>query len=275
MWGREGDELRLCRASACQPPPPQPVLLIHPPPCSSPFVLRHGRGFDVDGWRAHLNSLTWPEVARQLAVTAGLGRRRPKPKKEERPKMGQEGEDTVQDGSGEEHLPCTASRGACWPQPRACPPACLPACLLTRRCQASTLPPAPCRRPQAAPAAAPGRGHGQGGRLAGAGGGGAGGDAGGGHCPRDPEARLQRLEVQQDPRGLRWVAWAGGCYWAVLGCALRSAERLRGGGWSALRLAERLRGGGWSALRRRGFAPRAGWPACSGLAALRPTSALG
>ena len=59
------------------------------------------RGFDVDGWRAHLNALTWPEVARQLATAAGLGRRRPKPKKEERVKMGQEGEDTVRDDSGE------------------------------------------------------------------------------------------------------------------------------------------------------------------------------
>jgi hypothetical protein len=52
-------------------------------------------GFDVDFWRAHLNRLTWPEVARQVAVAAGLGRRRPQPSREERPRMGVEGEDVV------------------------------------------------------------------------------------------------------------------------------------------------------------------------------------
>ncbi|GAB4814610.1 hypothetical protein N2152v2_001656 [Parachlorella kessleri] len=57
-------------------------------------------GFDVDAWRAHLNALTWPEVARQLAIAAGLGRKRPKPKKEEKPKLGQEGEDIVVDEQG-------------------------------------------------------------------------------------------------------------------------------------------------------------------------------
>lgn len=133
-------------------------------------------GFDVDAWRAHLNVLTWPEVARQLAIAAGLGRwagcrpslllllpllpallaisgllrgplrhtpkpkqpcnrqrnfacqpsahtcahlgliqhplpfhlplspcqsrKRPKPKKEEKPKLGQEGEDIVVDEQG-------------------------------------------------------------------------------------------------------------------------------------------------------------------------------
>jgi hypothetical protein len=54
----------------------------------------------VDGWRAHLNTLTWPEVARQLAIAAGLGRRRPRPRRDEKAKLGQEGEDTVQDESG-------------------------------------------------------------------------------------------------------------------------------------------------------------------------------
>ena len=34
----------------------------------------HCRGFDVDVWRAHLNLMTWPEVARQVAIAAGLGR---------------------------------------------------------------------------------------------------------------------------------------------------------------------------------------------------------
>lgn len=40
-------------------------------------------------------------MARQLATVAGLGRRRPKPKKEEKPKMGQEGEDIIADETGE------------------------------------------------------------------------------------------------------------------------------------------------------------------------------
>ena len=42
-------------------------------------------------------------MARQLATVAGLGRRRPKPKKEEKPKMGQEGEDIIADETGEAH----------------------------------------------------------------------------------------------------------------------------------------------------------------------------
>lgn len=28
-------------------------------------------GYDVDGWRAHCNGLTWPEVLRQMMVAAG------------------------------------------------------------------------------------------------------------------------------------------------------------------------------------------------------------
>ena len=42
-----------------------------------------------------------PQVARQLATVAGLGRRRHKPKKEEKAKLGQEGEDIVADETGE------------------------------------------------------------------------------------------------------------------------------------------------------------------------------
>ncbi|EIE24672.1 hypothetical protein COCSUDRAFT_46901 [Coccomyxa subellipsoidea C-169] len=57
-------------------------------------------GFDVDIWRAHLNALTWPEVLREFAIAAGLGRKRPKPRKEARPKMGTEGEDVVADEAG-------------------------------------------------------------------------------------------------------------------------------------------------------------------------------
>ncbi len=75
-----------------------PVCPIHTAP-----DLR--RGFDIDSWRAHLNPLTWPEVARQVAITAGLGRRRPKARKEEKAKLGTEGEDTVQDESGERAAP--------------------------------------------------------------------------------------------------------------------------------------------------------------------------
>lgn len=40
------------------------------------------------------------QVARQLATVAGLGRRRPKPKKQEKPKLGQEGEDIVTNETG-------------------------------------------------------------------------------------------------------------------------------------------------------------------------------
>lgn len=74
------------------------------------------RGFDIDSWRAHLNALTWPEVARQLAITAGLGRRRFKPKREERAKLGQEGEDVVADEGGETYetrVGGGAARGPC------------------------------------------------------------------------------------------------------------------------------------------------------------------
>lgn len=39
-------------------------------------------------------------MLREFAVAAGLGRRRPKPRKEARPKMGTEGEDVVADESG-------------------------------------------------------------------------------------------------------------------------------------------------------------------------------
>lgn len=54
-------------------------------------------GFDVDVWRAHLGATTWPEVLRQLAVAAGLGGKRPRPRREARPKMGTEGEDVLVD----------------------------------------------------------------------------------------------------------------------------------------------------------------------------------
>jgi hypothetical protein len=44
----------------------------------------HSWGFDVSTWRAHLNALTWPEVLRQLAITAGFGPRRCRPAKQVR-----------------------------------------------------------------------------------------------------------------------------------------------------------------------------------------------
>lgn len=57
-------------------------------------------GFDVDAWRAHLGPLTWPEVLRQQAIVWGLGPKRPKPKKEVKPKMGTDGEDIYTDDTG-------------------------------------------------------------------------------------------------------------------------------------------------------------------------------
>lgn len=57
-------------------------------------------GVDVDLWRAHLNPLTWPEVMRQFGIVAGVGGKRPRPKKDIKPKLGVEGEDVVE-GEGE------------------------------------------------------------------------------------------------------------------------------------------------------------------------------
>lgn len=67
-----------------------------------PTAPHRCRGYDVDAWRAHLNALTWPEVARQLGTAAGLGRRRFKAQRGERAKMGQEGEDVVAEEDGGE-----------------------------------------------------------------------------------------------------------------------------------------------------------------------------
>jgi len=36
------------------------------------------RGFDVDAWRAHLNQFTWPEVLRQIGISAGYGPKCPR-----------------------------------------------------------------------------------------------------------------------------------------------------------------------------------------------------
>jgi rRNA maturation protein Nop10 len=47
-------------------------------------VEAHAWGFDMATWRAHLNALTWPEVLRQLAITAGWGPRRCRPAKQVR-----------------------------------------------------------------------------------------------------------------------------------------------------------------------------------------------
>ena len=72
----------LCRPPSCARPPgllrPPAPLQSHGDPgqAAAAQLLEEGWawGFDVDSWRAHLNALTWPEVARQLAIAAGLGR---------------------------------------------------------------------------------------------------------------------------------------------------------------------------------------------------------
>ena len=71
-------------------------------------------GFDVDFWRAHLGPLTWPEVAREMAIAAGLGRRRPEIRnKGEMARMGREGEDVVVGGKhGKIELQLPARLGA-------------------------------------------------------------------------------------------------------------------------------------------------------------------
>ena len=48
------------------------------------------------------------QVLRELAIAAGLGRKRPRPRKEARPKMGSEGEDVVADEGGGLKLHCPA-----------------------------------------------------------------------------------------------------------------------------------------------------------------------
>ncbi|KAK9816480.1 hypothetical protein WJX72_000803 [[Myrmecia] bisecta] len=68
--------------------------------CASMLEEAWAWGFDVDVWRAHLNPLTWPEVLREFAIATGCGRKRPKAKKEARPKLGTEGEDIVADEGG-------------------------------------------------------------------------------------------------------------------------------------------------------------------------------
>lgn len=59
----------------------------------------------MDSWRAHLSPTTWPEVLRQLALTHGAGRPRPRGVLGggggDKPKLGTEGEDVVE-GDGEQ-----------------------------------------------------------------------------------------------------------------------------------------------------------------------------
>lgn len=78
-------------------------------------------GFDVDSWREHLNYMTWPEICRQLCISAGLGRRRPKRKAQSKARAGTVGEDIVvspETGKLELRLPPRLSEGsvkaACW-----------------------------------------------------------------------------------------------------------------------------------------------------------------
>ena len=47
-------------------------------------------------------------MLREFAIAAGLGRKRPRPRKEARPKMGSEGEDVVADEGGGLKLHCPA-----------------------------------------------------------------------------------------------------------------------------------------------------------------------
>nr|ABY60733.1 zygote-expressed homeodomain protein [Chlamydomonas reinhardtii] len=62
-------------------------------------------GFDVDAWRAHLNTRTWPEVLRQVAIVWGRGRARPAVRRPAQdlgkgPRIqGMDGEDVLDDGA--------------------------------------------------------------------------------------------------------------------------------------------------------------------------------
>eukprot|EP00884_Botryococcus_braunii_P016830 jgi/Botrbrau1/3830/Bobra.0183s0056.2 len=102
-------------------------------------------GFDVDAWRAHLNALTWPEVLREFAITAGLGRKRPRVRRETRPKMGTEGEDVVVEEGGGLKLKMPTRYGpgtvkaAAWQVLTEAGPQGLPITEITRRIQESGL----------------------------------------------------------------------------------------------------------------------------------------
>lgn len=37
------------------------------------FVQAYVRGFNISSWQRHLNPLTWPEILRQFALSAGFG----------------------------------------------------------------------------------------------------------------------------------------------------------------------------------------------------------
>lgn len=37
------------------------------------YVQAYAWGFDIRNWQRHLNPLTWPEIFRQLALSAGFG----------------------------------------------------------------------------------------------------------------------------------------------------------------------------------------------------------
>ena len=59
--------------------------------------------------QAHVILRLWLlKVLREFAIAAGLGRKRPRPRKEARPKMGSEGEDVVADDAGGLKLACPA-----------------------------------------------------------------------------------------------------------------------------------------------------------------------
>lgn len=37
------------------------------------FGQAYAWGFDIRSWQLHLNALTWPEILRQFALSAGFG----------------------------------------------------------------------------------------------------------------------------------------------------------------------------------------------------------
>ncbi len=66
-------------------------------------------------------SLLWVQVLRQLATSAGLGRKRPKLKRDDKDKLGTEGEDIIADeaGSLKLRLPARSACTECWVRGRA------------------------------------------------------------------------------------------------------------------------------------------------------------
>lgn len=65
-------------SALCMLPPVLLLILLLFPNCSSNLfsfmcVQAYAWGFDIRNWQQHLNLLTWPEIFRQLALSAGFG----------------------------------------------------------------------------------------------------------------------------------------------------------------------------------------------------------